>query len=464
MNFFYLKHHYLSIVRSKSFTGEIFAFLILVFFGQSTAPLLLLEMDKYAESLALFLQIPDRPYEVFLIAYFFIDLLVRILLKRPQPKSHYYLFLDKSCKSISAQYLITSLFGIVPFLLVIAQATVVVKANQWLGGNWFLLLFGLFAANHYLGLTLQFAAKKVKTAILALLMLFFALTLGKLIPVQWTFDVILNPTTAAFLLLTGVVSAFFSVDSKLRKRKVFEGKTAFSLFNLLPTVNFKNPLFQLEWALIVRNKRTRSNLIMGLISVCILPFLLDQDSPQLLVILLALFATSFFIVQHGIYSLGWEGSYFDFLITNVSLKRFIESRYLFYLATCLIGYVLFLIPTIAVGQDLVLLTGMFLYNVGITIPLVLFRSGFNSQKIDLGENSMMNYNGMLTGPIMVTSLLVMVLPFIVFGIGQVIFGEQAAYLLVIVGIAGTVLRPLFINRIVAFLAKKKYHLSQTFKS
>lgn len=464
MNFFYLKHHYLSIVRSKSFTGEIIAFLLLGLMSASLTPFLFSELDSYASELASYLQTTERSFETFVVVYFMLDLLARIVLKRPQPKSHYYLFLLRSTKSISWQYLITSLFGIVPFMLLIPQLAVIVKTNVWLGSNYAWVLLGLFVANHYLGLALQFAGKKVKGVFLGITLSFSALAAGKIIPLDWVLDILLNPSTVLVIIVGATVAAFYAVDFKLKKREFFGERRGFSLFEFLPTFSFKNPLFQLEWALIIRNKRTRSNLLMGLMGVIIFPFLMDQDSPQMMVLFLTLFCTSFFIIQHGVYSLGWEGSYFDFLVTNVSLKGFIKSRYLFYLSTCVIGLLLFLIPTLITGQDVVLLICMFLYNVGVTIPLVLYRSGFNSQKIELSENSFMNYSGMMTGPILVTSFLVMLLPFFVFGIGQVILGDHAAYALAAAGVAGIVSRPFLLNKIVAFLSRKKYHLSQSFKS
>ena len=76
----------------------------------------------------------------------------------------------------------------------------------------------------------------------------------------------------------------------------------------------------------------------------------------------------------------------------------------------------------------------------------------------------MNYNGIMTGSIFVSSFLVALLPLFIYGIGQTFMGENAAYLLGLMGVVGLLL----FNPITDMVAKKyhskKYHLSQSFKT
>ena len=76
----------------------------------------------------------------------------------------------------------------------------------------------------------------------------------------------------------------------------------------------------------------------------------------------------------------------------------------------------------------------------------------------------MNYNGMMTGPIFVSSMLVMMLPILIYGIGEVIMGEQAIYILGLMGAGGILLFKPLTDLIAKKYHTKKYHLSQSFKA
>lgn len=462
MNFFYLRHHYQSIVRSNSFVGEVFAFFILAILFGSSISMTYDQLEFYARSLSDFFSQEKVNYSFFLMIYLFLDLLIRLVFRRPLPKLKYYVLWSNASRQIAVQYLITSLVGIMPFILVISMLTVAMKANDWMGMSALISVVTWWLANHYIGLISQFAHKRVKSIII--LALVILLLLQWLMPSLNVVGQLLNPIFGTALLLAGVLLAFRLVKLAIEKREVYEEEGKAGLLESLPVLSFKNPVFQLEWALLVRNRRTRSNLLLGLVSVLILPFLIDGETEWMIGTLIFFITTGFFIIQHGVYSLGWEGSYFDFLITNISPKVFIKTRYLFYAGTCIIGLILASITTVINGLSWTSLFMLFLYNVGVTIPLVLYRSTLNSTKIVLTENSFMNYNGMMTGPIFVSSFLVILLPLFIYGLGEAFFGEKAIYLLGAMGVLGLI----FFNQLTDWIAKKyhsrKYQLSQSFKA
>lgn len=462
MNLFYLRHHYQSIVRSTSFDGEVFAFFVLAILFGSSISLSYDQLESYAVSLSLFFSQEVTNYYLFILCYLFVDLAIRLVFRRPLPKLKYYVLWNNASKQIASQYLITSFFGIVPFIMIISGLTIAFKANEWLGISAMVTVLIWWVANHFIGLISQFAHKRMKVIIGGLLLLI--LFIQFFFPSLDISSSLINPFVASFLLISGAVLSFFMVKSSIESREVNEKEEKSGLIESLPVLSFKNPFFQLEWALLVRNKRTRSNLLLGLVSVLILPFLVDGETEWMIATLIFFITTGFFIIQHGVYSLGWEGSYFDFLITNISPKTFIKTRYLFYVGACVVGLILASIPTLINGLSWTNLFLIFLYNVGVTIPLVLYRSTLNSTKIVLTENSFMNYNGMMTGPIFVSSFLVILLPLFFYGIGQGLFGNNAAYLLGLMGLVGlTLFRPLT-NLIARKYHSRKYHLSQSFKA
>lgn len=317
-------------------------------------------------------------------------------------------------------------------------------------------------ANHFIGLISQFAMSRAKIIIAAIL--FLILLIQWLIPSLQIGQSLFNPIIAGSLLVLSASIAYYMVKTAIEKRDLSKGEAKSGVMESLPVLSFKNPVFQLEWALLVRNKRTRSNLLLGLVSVLILPFLVDGETEWMIGTLIFFIVTGFFIIQHGVYSLGWEGSYFDFLITNISPKVFIKTRYMFYVGTCVVGLILASIPTMINGLSWISLFLIFLYNVGVTIPLVLYRSTLNSTKIVLTENSFMNYNGMMTGPIFVSSFLVTLLPLFIYGLGQTFMGENAVYLLGLMGIVGLLLFKPITNLVAKKYHRRKYYLSQSFKA
>ncbi|MEP1033966.1 DUF5687 family protein [Ekhidna sp.] len=462
MNLFYLRHHYQSVVRSTSFDGEVLAFIIIaILFGSSIA-LTYDQLEFYAGSTSEFFFQREINYHLFLMLYLFLDLLIRLVYRRPLPKLKYYVLWNSASKQIASQYLFTSLFGIMPFVLAITMFIVAFKANEWLGTTAMITVGAWWLSNHFVGLISQFANSKIKTFIV--IALFLTVLIQWLLPSLHIGHSLINPLIACVMLAISALLAYHMVKSSIEKREVHEEQGKSGLLESLPVLSFKNPVFQLEWALLVRNKRTRSNLLLGLISVLFLPFLVDGKTEWMMTTLIFFITTGFFIIQHGVYSLGWEGSYFDFLITNISPSNFIKTRYLFYAGTCVVGLLFASIPTMINGLSWTSLFVLFLYNVGVTIPLVLYRSTLNRTKIVLTENSFMNYSGMMTGPIFVSSFLVTLLPLFIYGIGQAVIGENAIYLLGLMGIVGLML----FNPITDLIAKKyhskKYHLSQSFKS
>ncbi len=441
--------------------GQAIAFTAILFVALKVAPTFYGSIDGIAFDLEQYFSLINGGFELFVVIYFFSDLVFHLVFRRPSPRIKYYMTLASETSSISWQYLITSLFGIVPFLLSMPVVVIVVKAFQLGGMKMALITTCLFLSSHYLGLFFQYSKKGSRLIFLIVLATNVGLILqGYLISFTPT---VLVSWFAFALLGLSLYLAYTQINRKLKMRLLYDRPRRSSWRRGLPKIQFKNPYYQLEWSLVVRNKRTRTNLIFGLVSMLIFPLLLSDKSPEALVNVMFFLGTCFFVLQHGIYSLGWEGTFFDFLVTNISPKVFFTNRYAFYSYTCVLGFVLFLIPGIIRETNLVNLSCMLIYNIGVTIPLVLYRSVFNSTKIRLSENSMTNYEGMVTSPIILTSMVVMIAPFLVYGVGRVLFEQQALYMLGIAGLIGIVTHRILIKTIAKLLVKKKYELSQGFK-
>ena len=175
MNLFYIKHHYKSVVRSRSFDGEIFAFVIILLLGATTTYPLFLELDIYASAVSNLFGQETVNYKIILGLYVSSDLSFRLVLKRPQPKLKYYLLWIDKPREISLQYLLTSLFGIIPFLLAFPMVVFAAKAFAWLGISGSLAIIFWWVTNHFIGLSAQFSGKTPRAVVTFCILTLFAL-------------------------------------------------------------------------------------------------------------------------------------------------------------------------------------------------------------------------------------------------------------------------------------------------
>ena len=123
MKLFYLRRHYQSIVRSNSFDGEVFAFAVLVILFGGSISLTYIQLESYAVSTSVFFSQDHTNYHLLLMIYLFLDLSLRLVFRRALPKLKYYVLWNNASRQIASQYLITSFFGIMPFVLVVGTCT-----------------------------------------------------------------------------------------------------------------------------------------------------------------------------------------------------------------------------------------------------------------------------------------------------------------------------------------------------
>ncbi|MEQ9009413.1 MAG: hypothetical protein RLP12_16135, partial [Ekhidna sp.] len=86
MDLFYIRHHFQSIRRSTSFDGEVFAFILLSILFGGSALFSFTMLDDYALEASRFFDQEEANYHLFLMLYLFIDLVIRLVFRRPLPK------------------------------------------------------------------------------------------------------------------------------------------------------------------------------------------------------------------------------------------------------------------------------------------------------------------------------------------------------------------------------------------
>ena len=271
--------------------------------------------------------------------------------------------------------------------------------------------------------------------------------------------------SALALLALALSLAYWQCIRYLRRRDIFQSEgTKKSIWDSL---SFREGLMQLEWALITRNKRTRSNFIAGVLALPVIFYTFPATGEQtafLPLIVLGVLVTAFPMLQHGIYMIGWEGSYFDLLISRVTMKEFFEFKYRFFVMSSLAMFGICALMFFWSPMLFLPMLAALTYNIGVNTYIVLQGSLSNTVKLDLDQKTIFNTQA-INGTLIINSLLLVLVPVIVFAIAKSFLGEEGASLVLIgIGLVGIVFRRPALNQIVLQAQRKKYALAKGFRS
>ncbi len=168
-------------------------------------------------------------------------------------------------------------------------------------------------------------------------------------------------------------------------------------------------LWALEWKLITRNKRARSNFVQFPLMLPLLLYLLyaaDRESVVGFTPLIMMFLGSYGL-YHLQFAFSWESGFADFLATRkISTTAMIRARYYFYAAMAwaqfllLMPFILWLNPGI-----ISLAAGLVLFVTGPVFAMLLHTGVANSTRIDPNGRSFMNTEG-VSGRLFITVILV----------------------------------------------------------
>ena len=223
-----------------------------------------------------------------------------------------------------------------------------------------------------------------------------------------------------------------------------------------------------ELKLIVRNKRTRQIFAVALALCIYLFYMLSKHSlsswGQLC--FFSFLLNSVLALNYGQYLYGWQGEYMDLLMLLPGNPfNFIKAEILLLYILYSIMYIV-AIPFAFIGYHILLIsTAVFIFNLGICAPCILFMANRNKRKIKLNEGSILNwgestlyqtvfYMSMLCGQL----LLYVAVKWLT---GKREAGIMAIFL---IGLAGLLLRKPVIKSLHKDLMEQKQFLIKAFKS
>ena len=203
-------------------------------------------------------------------------------------------------------------------------------------------------------------------------------------------SILANPILGAIPLLLAVLFYFLNynylvnntypeeISTKRKPIRLQEGQFAF-----LKRFGHKGELMAAEMKLIFRHKRPRSTVLLG--ALLLLYGLIFYPNPayaemDFIFVFVGTFVQVFFL-NYGQFLLSWNSGFFDFVLTRKSTFRSLEAKYLLFLSTSTIAFVLSLAYGYFGWKIILINLCAFLFNIGINVFVVMGISMFRPKRL-----------------------------------------------------------------------------------
>lgn len=478
-------------LRSVSYTRNmltgfivflVLAFLFLQVIGVAVFLGLILRNNFYVENIPAFLSAASAFY---LLAEF----IFRFFMQKP-PTFDFGKFLHLPIRrSGIVHYLfIRSLFTLFTFFVILLFTPIAISelSNSYGpagAASWLFTLFFLSLSLHWLVLWIKQSGKGGFLKAIAIISLaslpfallyfgifnfgtftapFFYLTFSSPVPLLASASVCLLLYIAAFLKY--FQNAYTDFDTT-RRDSAFTGKIDF-----LSGYGLAGKLADTELMMILRHKKSRGYLIVSVVFLFYgLLFYQASDAgtalfSPFLYLFIGAFITGSFVLQYGQLLLSWNSSYFDFFMAKKGgLEALIKSKYLLFLVTMLVAYVLTL-PYFYFGWEIIVYhtAGLF-YNAGIGVHLIIYMSLWKPKPMDINKGAMFNYDGVGIAQfiMIIPYILVMYAIFFLFRIFLDDYGALIA--LGVLGMAGLIFQDKLLALSIKKLHRERHVISNSFR-
>ncbi len=485
----FLTHQWKSFWRSRNKAGSIAAQLLLGFFMLyflAAAIFVGFWMSALIEKISPGVN-PTVIFNGLILYYFLLDLAVRIQMQElPTLSIVPYLHLNIPRKTIINFLNIRSLFSIFNILpWFIFFPFIFINVNEVNGmlpvlGYLFSIL-GLIFFNHFLVLYIK--RKSINNIAVFGAGLFVILGLAALDFYQVisirdfsnSFFQKLSLHPYLCLIFVAAAGAIFKINSNYLSANLYteelsskDDKKTSTDYPFLNRFGKVGELAALELKLILRHKRSRSSVIMGVLFLAY-GFMFykkelvagDQFGMMLFA---AIFMTGITVITYGQFMFAWQSAHFDGLLVNkIDFKAFIKAKFLLFTISCTIITILSSFYGFISYKLLLLHLVAYLYNIGFGAVVVLYFATNNYKRLDITQSSSFNWQGVGA------SQWILGLPFFLLPIAIYLpFGIiNKPYLgLLILGFFGLVtllLRNYWVNLIVKRFENKRYKIAEGFR-
>ncbi|MGB3526773.1 MAG: DUF5687 family protein [Flavobacteriales bacterium] len=226
------------------------------------------------------------------------------------------------------------------------------------------------------------------------------------------------------------------------------------------------PFIRLDLRMIWRNKRPCSQVLLSLIFVFYGIMVHDPSDPKeaLMLMFISLFITGFMMITFGQYIPAWDSDYYSMLmVQNNTMLDYLRSKAILLRAGIAIMFLASL-PYVLLDRHWALpLAVNMIYNLGVTLPIILFFGSMNKKRVDLGRGTIGNYQGIGVGQFLLV-IPVLLPPIAIYLSAKFFFSNNVAMLSVAgIGLLGIVFQKPLMRGLADRYTSKKYAMVAGFK-
>jgi hypothetical protein len=213
--------------------------------------------------------------------------------------------------------------------------------------------------------------------------------------------------------------------------------------------------------LIRRNKRSRTTVLVSILFLFygLIFFTGPYDKFPIAYVFAGIFTSGGFLFTFGQYVPSWDSSYYPLMMSqNIRYREYLSSKwYLIVIATVLSTLLAVFYLYFGWKTYLAILVGA-VYNVGVNSYLVLWGGAYVKTPIDLTSNKKaFGDKQAFNGKTLLLTIPKLVLPLLIFWVGDRLWNETAGYLMVaLAGIVGFTFKDLAFRQIEKVYKKEKY--------
>jgi uncharacterized membrane protein len=421
------------------------------------------------------------------LVYYLFDLLTRLQLQElPTLKVQPYLHLPVKRNTVVGYLAFTALFSFFnlwplvifgPFVLKV----ILPEAGAIVALAFLVSIFALAIFNNYLALYIKRKANLNGWIFLAVSAVLVLITSGDYVwhlyslrNISYLFfgNLIKVPVLAIVPVILAIAMYYINflylkgnlyLEELSSKKESAKSSTEIPLLNRFGSVG---DLAANEVKLILRNKRPRSALIMGLFFMFYgLIFYTNPKMGESFKVFVGMFMTGIFIINYGQFMYSWQASHFDgILVSKVRFADFLKAKYLLFTIVSTVAFIL-TTPYVYFGWRTVMVHFvMYLWNLGINTTIVLFFANRNYKRIDLSKGASFNWEGVGASQLLLSFPLILFpyviyLPFKFLGLTNV-----GLAVLAIMGIVFIFTRSFWIKKLEADFYDKRYKIADGFRN
>jgi len=423
-----------------------------------------------------------------ILIYYLIDLFMRLQLQElPTLRVQPYLQLPVKRNSLVGYLAVTALlsvFNLWPFILFVPFVikTVAPDSGAIVALAFIVSLAGLTVFNNYLALYIKRKANLngwifliVAVAIILIALGDFYWHLYSIRNFSYLFfgHLISKPALALLPVFLGALMYYLNFlylkqnlyleELGSRKAVKYRSSTEYPLLSRFGSVG---DLAANEIKLVLRNKRSRSALIMGLfIMLYGLIFYTNTHYGEGWKVFVGMFMTGIFIINYGQFMFSWQASHFDGLLVNkITFTDFLKAKYLLFTIIST-GFFMLTIPYVYFGWHVLMVHFiMFLWNIGVNTTMVLWFANRNYKRIDLSKGAAFNWEG-VSGNQWILSFPLLIAPYILYGPFALLHhADIGLALIAITALIFIFTRSFWIKQLEADFYTKRYKIAEGFRN